>query len=264
MSDQRDNPQGLVSIKQSYNTAENDLFPVMENAETGARFLIDLTAARHQRLCRRVRGWTAALQPWLNSHRYRLVMVTLTYRPTADGQTAWRKNHVRDFMHKVKRKLAGNLLAYAWVAELQARGEMHYHVLLLVRRGTAIPHPDKAGWWSHGSTRIETARHVFYLLKYTQKKRFRTADGWSYYPPGAHWFAVWLSDDVVSEMERLRFRWTALPRWLNTLLTGRDQPAIARRAPGGGWFISFDEGPPEYEKSPYRLVTLYGDESWLL
>ena len=59
---------------------------------------------------------------------------------------------------------------YVWVAELQQRGALHYHILVWLPFGLTLPKPDKQGWWPHGSTRIEWARHpIGYLVKYASK-----------------------------------------------------------------------------------------------
>jgi hypothetical protein len=59
---------------------------------------------------------------------------------------------------------------YTWVLELTQRLRPHYHVLFWLPRGIKLPKPDDAGWWTHGSTRIEWARHaVGYIVKYASK-----------------------------------------------------------------------------------------------
>lgn len=154
----------------------------------------DPRVGRVSRLRRRIYAWANVLNVYLTNAKkggkYRLVMVTLTYSPekTRNFDTGevpenygWQPGHISEFMKTVRQNLnrrhqkngikyvEKNLLAYAWVAELQARGAVHYHVLLLVRRGTDIPYPDECGWWVYGSTRIEEARTAFYIVKYTSK-----------------------------------------------------------------------------------------------
>jgi len=73
-------------------------------------------------------------------------------------------------MKNLKQRLGDDLFAFAWVAELQKRGAVHYHLVLLVRRGTRIPLPDKSGMWSHGHSAIHTARTPYYLLVYVGKE----------------------------------------------------------------------------------------------
>lgn len=234
------------------------LRPRVLDTRSGEIFTIDSDAARVSRLRRRANAWGRALGPaMLDNPRLRLVMITLTYRASADGLTAWRKNHIRDFMKKVRRELGDKLLAYVWVAELQQRGEVHYHVLLLVKRGTSIPFPD-ALWWAHGSTKIETARSRFYILKYCSKAGFTAPDGtWKVFPKGLRLFAVWISKDLLTELQRFGFRLSVLPGWLSELLEERDVLARVKRCEGGGWTITGDVGPPEHVKSPFRVISLY-------
>lgn len=253
-------PSGLVSIKQSSTLLENDeIRPKIMDTRTGEIFYIDTTAARVSRLQGRARAWAKTIEDSLaNQVATRLLMVTLTYRPTLDQATAWRPNHIKAFMKRVRRFCGDSLLGYVWVAELQQRGEVHYHVLLLLKRGLRIPEPDKAGWWPHGHTRVTRARNPYYMLKYTSKARFKASDGdWKAFPKGLRLFAVWIAADVVIGMARAAFRWSALPRWLEAYLVEQSVMVKARRCPGGGWLIVGDIGPPERIRSPYRLVSLY-------
>jgi hypothetical protein len=235
------------------------LRPRVLDTRSGQEFYVDTDAARLTRLWRRASAWHTALSvDLLQRLDLRLKMITLTYRPSADGLTAWRPNHIRDFMKKVRRNLETGLLAYAWVAELQQRGEVHYHVLLLVKRGTSIPYPD-AEWWPHGSTRIESARNPYYIMKYTSKGGFTAPDGtWKIFPRGLRLFAVWISADLLSAMERFNFKLAALPKWLSEILEENGLIVKVGRCEGGGWTITGDVGPPVHLASPFKLVSLYG------
>ena len=59
--------------------------------------------------------------------RYRRAMVTLTYRNIDD----WRADDVSYFMRLVRQwcKRREIEVRYVWVAELQKRGAVHYHVV---------------------------------------------------------------------------------------------------------------------------------------
>lgn len=111
----------------------------------------------------------------IDSHRlgrpaYRKTFLTLTYRPDIE----WSRRHISDFLMHLRKWLAarGGILRYAWVAELQARGALHYHVLVWVPRRLRLPRPDASGWWPHGMSNVETARNpVGYMVKYTTKTR---------------------------------------------------------------------------------------------
>jgi hypothetical protein len=67
-------------------------------------------------------------------------------------------------------KRRGVVFRFVWVAELQNRGAVHYHILVLLPKGLTMPKPDKQGWWPHGSTRIEWAKCAGgYIAKYASK-----------------------------------------------------------------------------------------------
>jgi len=153
----------------------------------------------------------------------RCVMVTLTY---AGDNSAWCPSHVRTFMDHVRKWCGrqGTDCRYVWVAELQRRGVIHYHVALWLRADLQMPKPDACGWWPHGMTRIETARAaVPYLLKYLSK-------GGSYgsFPKGARTFGV----GGLAHMYRRTRRWFSLPTFVRERSGTLDD---WRRAKGGGW-----------------------------
>ena len=193
------------------------------NKVTGEMIDTDTHRLRLSRMRRRVKAWADAWGKVYDPNRHRMVMVTLTYKDK-DG---WRPNHIRDFMRSFRRAIKGKLLAYAWVAELQKRGAVHYHVLLVVARGTKVPLPDK--YWRHGMTRIETAKTPWYIVKYTSK-----GDGDGDYPSGLRVFAVWISVHAVPELIRYNFRLSVLPGWLREIVQSVGEGFPVRR-PGGGW-----------------------------
>jgi hypothetical protein len=59
-------------------------------------------------------------------------------------------------MLTLKKLLGDKLLAYAWVAELEKRGVIHYHIMIVVPPdlviGDDLPYPDEAVLWRYGST----------------------------------------------------------------------------------------------------------------
>jgi len=215
------------------------------NTETGEMFVIDPQKARLSRMRRRVKAWSDALKRYIHGRRYRMVMITLTYKPGQD----WEAGHIRAFMKRVRRRLGAGLVGYAWVAEMQKRGAVHYHVLLVVKRGTSIPRPDKAGWWCYGSTRIETARTVYYILSYTGKEYQKVG-----YPKGLRIFAVWIAKDVITAVERLYFRLSALPAWLANRVAAvvLERRQFPKRRRGGGWLLG-----GEVYRSPWRVKIRY-------
>lgn len=107
-----------------------------------------------------------------HGRRYRLAMATLTYAPDAH----WRPRHLSEYLHCCRQfaKRAGVHLSYVWVAEMQARGVAHYHVMFWLPKvggkDFRLPKPDASGYWPHGLSEIAWARKAAgYLAKYTSK-----------------------------------------------------------------------------------------------
>jgi len=143
------------------------------------------------------------------------------------------------------------LLAYAWVLEMQKRGAPHYHLLLYVKRGTRIPRPDDK-LWSHGSSRIETARSAYYIVTYTGKEYQK-----SNLPAGARMFAAQIYADTVDSAEMLIFRMSTVPAWLRAKLE-QTQQDIGNdlhwsSCAGGGWLIR-ETG--EKLASPWLVISI--------
>lgn len=149
-------------------------------------------------------------------------MVTLTYR---DG-SQWRADHVSRFIDamRVWCKRAGFACRYVWVAELQKRGAVHYHVVAWLPRGVRPPKPDARGWWSHGMTQRIRCRHaVGYVMSYLKKGSHEGE-----FPKGSRRYGV---GGLDHSLRRAR-RWLGLPSFV------RARSSIAdnwRRALGGGW-----------------------------
>lgn len=175
--------------------------------------------------------------------RYRAAMVTLTYRP---GQH-WRGKHVAEFLDNARKftKRAGHDFRYVWVAEMQDRGAVHYHVLVWMPHGFRLPKPDDRGWWPHGATKIEWARKcVGYLAKYASKGD----------EPGAPQFpkGIRISGQGGLDAEaRREFRWWRAPSEAREFL---GPVADIRRITGG----RFDALSGLYWESPWTLATLDG------
>lgn len=214
------------------------------NKITGEIFEVDPREARIKRLRRRVWAWCKAMEAYRKAAKERVVvkMVTLTYRHVDQ----WRPNHIRSFMLVVRRFFAGRLRGYCWVAELQKRGAVHYHVLIAHANGKRMPYLDKAGWWTHGMTRVETVKHLLYVMKYTQKG----SDDTNSYPHNARTFATWLPRDVeIPSAEYRNWRISAYPKWVGDRLRDIDGVGLARPSRFGGWIIG-----GEVISSPYKFL----------
>jgi hypothetical protein len=176
------------------------MITVFRSRSSGKYVYVDQKRMRVKRLRRRVKAWSDVVQ--VDPRQYYMVLVTLTYVGVGD----WRPNHVRDFIKRLKRLMGSRMIALAWVAELQERGAMHYHVMCVLRRGSRIPKPDKSGLWLYGSTRVERARSIYYLLKYTSKGILESHlySAGSEYPKGARIYATYVADRVQTLQIRVR------------------------------------------------------------
>lgn len=185
---------GLVSLKTSDT-------PDLSSVE------IDQKLARVTRLRRSVTVGARLIQNSVGWLGFKPAMLTATYRDV-DG---FEPRHISALIKHIRHWLArrGHVLRYVWVAELQQRGALHYHLLIWLPRGLTLPKPDKQGWWPHGSTRIEWARHaVGYLCKYVSK-----FDGQSALPKGVRLHGAGGFDQLATKIRQ----WFNLPSWLKSL-----------------------------------------------
>lgn len=139
--------------------------------QEGKAHVIDMFAERLKLMRLRIMSWAEITEQLRREIQEkggstRMVMILLTYRRVID----YKPGHIREYMKALKQSLGDGLLSFAWVAELQKRGAVHYHLIIVVRKGTRIPLPDKSGMWKHGLSGIHTARTPFYLVKYTGKE----------------------------------------------------------------------------------------------
>jgi hypothetical protein len=154
-----------------------------------------------------------------------VLMLTLTYAKGGD----WRPNHMSGLCKRMREwfRRQGLPFRYVWVAELQKRGVIHYHLALWVPHGMRIPMADRRGWWPHGMTNTEVARNaVPYLMKYLSKGSDK-AGCWRL-PDGARMYGV---GGVDHALRRAR-RWLGLPAFVRARAS---HMCDWRRADGGGW-----------------------------
>lgn len=174
--------------------------------------------------------------------RRRLVMVTLTYVKEDGGQPCDIRQCLTHMRNWAKRRSFD--LGYVWVAELQQRGALHYHILCWLPVGVRMPYPDKQGWWPHGSTNLEQAHSaVGYMTKYASKARSKLKDG-ATFPKGFRMHGCGGLDQGAREMRAHHMR----PQWVRDLTTYEDR---IRPAPGGGFFSKVTG---EIWASPWRIV----------
>ena len=174
--------------------------------------------------------------------RYRVAFVTLTYRPGVDPEP----RHLSAFQNHVRNWLArrGALLRDVWVAELQERGAVHFHVLIFLPRGLTLPKPDKQGWWPHGFSNCKWVRRpVGYMVKYATKTRSKGA-----LPPGQRLWGY----AGLRGTGRDHLRWWLAPQWLRGMVVPGD---VLRRV--GRWWENHTTGIAY--RSPYELLDRVGD-----
>jgi hypothetical protein len=100
-------------------------------------------------------------------------------------------------------------VAYAWVAELQKRGALHYHIAVWLPRALSLPMFDKQRWWPHGMTQRALAiAPIGYLMKYASK-----CDSLGAFPKGVRIYGI----GGLSEDGKGVCRWLALPEWAKRL-----------------------------------------------
>lgn len=216
-------------------------------------FSADSHDLRLRRLRKRAGSWVKAA--WTIKNRMskptRFVGITLTYRDGVD----WEPLHVSDCIklmrsHLNNKKVGKQLYGYLWVAELQERGAVHYHLCLAVDPRAKIPYFDEAGWWPHGMTRVETLRgpNETYLGKYLEKSEQKRDE----FPRGLRMFAAVLCIDVTDEA-LFWFRMSGAPpcvykaimafwhdmKWKKTPFPyARARGWKWKPMPGGGWLVS--------------------------
>lgn len=105
----------------------------------------------------------------MGGRRFRAAFVTLTYRP---GE-AWSPRHISETLAAARKwhNRLGIAMRYVWVAEMQERGAVHYHLIFWLPRGYKLPLFDKRGWWPYGSSNAVWVKKnaVGYLAKYLSK-----------------------------------------------------------------------------------------------
>jgi len=161
------------------------------------------------------------------------IMITLTY----EHGECWRPTDIAVFLNIIRLHLRRRnvIPRYVWVAELQERGAVHYHLLLWLPNKFRLPKPDKEGWWPHGYTRIERVRHtaVAYISKYVSKTGDSLIHSTSSlrFPKGCRIYG----HGGLSVTSRTALRFSRLHSWLRRRCP---IPGQAVRIPYIGWIDS--------------------------
>lgn len=201
---------------------------------------IDPKAARVTRL-RKGLGIAAKQLHNLGPRNQQIWMQTLTYK--GDNRN-WRPEHISRYLDALRRwhyaRTGSRTTRYAWVAELQERGVIHYHVIVWLSAGLVPPKPDtpwrrtdKRGnvtheppMWPHGmSNRQRSTAPVAYLMKYASKIESKTVGS---FPHGARIHGAGGMDPTGRSIRR----WVLWPAYVQGNAAVSDS---FRPAPGGGY-----------------------------
>jgi hypothetical protein len=146
---------------------------------------------------------------------YYPVFITLTYRDQNDWDAKDISKLVDNYRKDWKQRLGRDPshFRYVWVAEMQKRGVIHYHLLLWCPRGKSLHKPDD-GWWDKGMSNIVGVRKgvVGYLSKYLSKGS-KPADNEGvavYFPKGARIFGM----GGLSSADRSKIAYKKLPKYV--------------------------------------------------
>ena len=265
---------GLVSLSTSCKDGNSGLSAVDFMAENSIE--IDHQKARITRMQKSV-GMSAKCLHHLGKKNQRVWMLTLTYRGT---NRDWRAHHISRYMDALRKwhysRTGVKKVRYVWVAELQKRGVIHYHVCVWLDNGLTPPKPDSA-WknkgafqapmWAHGmSNRVLATHPVAYLMKYASKG---TSEG--KFPHGARISGVGGLDEVGRGCRRFVL-WPAYVQG-NASISDPFKPA-----PGGGYlnaetgellrseFVPTGGGFTRFVRvrtTPRRLENVGGPFEWL-
>lgn len=189
--------------------------------------------------------------------------VTLTYRGVDD----WKPQHVALAIRRYRKWCvrSGAECRYTWVAELQRRGAVHYHLLAWLPVGVSMPHWDQdrgAGtWWPHGMSNTQPAKAgIGYLMKYLSK-----LGEFHRFPKGLRLYGIGGLDSVGRELRA----WQNLPEWvkrehgvgdvkrcargLTVLATGEqlESPWLVQRIPNGLSIKLARPLPDRFHEGPY-------------
>lgn len=177
-----------------YKQRRNDMgyrFAVFYSRLNGRSYVIDLWRKRLNDLRKRISAW-CDLSSKVFTKGCKRCLITLTYdtQGTLYEASEWSPKHVKVFMDRLKKKRGLDVLAYAWVVELQERGVPHYHIILIYKGH--VPYPDKSGLWLYGMSNVTfKVRTPYYLLTYLGKSYQKN---FSLLPKGARAYATSFTD----------------------------------------------------------------------
>lgn len=147
--------------------------------------------------------------------------VTLTYDTQGtlgNGKHDWAAHHMSRTIDRFRNwcRSFGIPCRYTWVAELQTRGAVHYHMLVWLPVGCTMPKWDKwhklasgvtrPPFWPYGMSNTQTSTAgVGYLMKYLSKLGELTR-----FPKGLRLYGI----GGLTEQARSVRSWLNLPEWV--------------------------------------------------
>jgi hypothetical protein len=224
-------------------------YETSDTPEDKTRFLIDPVESRYTRMKRGTITSARLHQEAMAAlrARFKTAMLTLTYRPGIE----WKPHHISDLIKCIREhcRRAGILFRGVWVAELQKRGAVHYHLLFWLPFGVTLPKPDKRGWWPHGMTNWKWLRKPMrYITKYVSK-----GSGDLHFPKGLRLYGAF----GLGQMQKMQRRWWMLPGYIRSRFNDWRED-VTRAAKG---FVVRSTG--EHVNSLYKFVGMEFGQAWI-
>lgn len=212
--------------------------------------VIDSRTARAERLRRALQAW--AVEAGSFPPGSGALLITLTF---AQGDRDRAKGQIVRFVQALRDR---GIRCYFWFAELQKRGVIHYHLIIVGRR--FLSHKWLSEIWGLGWVWVEYVglQNAFrYVLKYARKLGKGYQVDYQAFSKLYRGFRIFSHNRLQDWFAR---SWK-LPAWLRELVWERGE--IPRRLAGAGWvFLSSGE----LVRSPWRLLGVEALEGggWLL
>lgn len=234
---------GLVPLE---NKSHGDGYPVPRVAKGTEGVQIDA----HARRCKHMRSHiehsmrtSEAQLARSGGFRWKRLFLTLTYAEAG----GWASKDVSAYLATVREWCRRRRFKarYVWVAELQKRGAVHYHVCLWIPRRYRLPFADASGWWPHGVSNVSEVKSgcvglMAYLRKYMSKMGPEQSVA---LPKGARMFG----SGGLDQEQRREIRYRCAPYWVRDAL---GTYADIRRTVGG-WM---DRLTGEFIASPWKVI----------
>lgn len=224
-------------------------YETSDTLEDKSRFSIDPVESRITRMKRGTITTARLHQEAMTFQRVRFktAMLTLTYKPGVE----WQPHHISDLIKCIREYCRRWRIEFrgVWVAELQQRGAVHFHLLFWLPFGVTLPKPDKRGWWPHGMTQWMWIRKPLrYITKYVSK-----GSGDHHFPKGLRLYGGF----GLGKQQKMQRRWWMLPGYIRQRFTDW-QDDVSRAARG---FVVRSTG--EHVNSLYKFMGMEFGRAWI-